>query len=537
MPLPDLGLDPLLFTQRSLADFQKVIGHLPGAWWVKDSEGRYLYANRAAEENLGNQSGGVAGKTDVEFLAPEPAEIFRQHDQQVLRTGESMEVIEALPCADGSTRTWYSAKFLVVLGESRCSAGFAVELSRLIQANGDMEGMLHQILDAISDMVIVKGPQSKLQWANKAFLNAYGMTNLQLKALVDAPFSEPPDLTQQYVKDDLHVFSTGLMLEIPEEPVVRHDGKVLMCHTVKSPIFDVRGNVVKTVAVIRDITDRRRLELELHQAQKLESVGRLASGIAHEINTPIQYVGDGLYFLRSAFTNLLALTDQYRAFVGKIADSGTSATDVAALRAAEEELDIAYMVAAVPKSLDAVRDGTARVANLVRAMTEFGHPDAGEREPMDINRALRNTVTIAANETKQVADVALDLGDIPEILAYPSDLNQVFLNLLVNAAHAIGDRKRPPGERGTITISTRREGESEIVVAIADTGIGIPEALRTKIFDAFFTTKGIGRGTGQGLAIARMIVVEKHQGSLTFDTKVGEGTTLYVKLPIAPTKH
>ena len=120
---------------------------------------------------------------------------------------------------------------------------------------------------------------------------------------------------------------------------------------------------------------------------------------------------------------------------------------------------------------------------------------------------------------------------------YPSDLNQVFLILLVNAAHAIGDLKRPPGERGTITISTRREGDSEIVVAIADTGIGMPEALRTKIFDAFFTTKGIGRRTGQGLAIARMIVVEKHQGSLTFDTKVGESTTLYVKLPIATTKH
>jgi two-component system, NtrC family, sensor kinase len=531
MPLRNLAIGPLQSEQQGLADFQRFIGNLPGLWWIKDVEGRYLYANRSTEESLGNQPGGIVGKTDLDFLAPEPAQILRQHDQQVLRTGENLEVLETLPSTDGSTRTWYSAKFLVVLGESRCTAGFAIELSRLIQANGDIEGMLHQILDAISDMVLVKGPHSKLQWANKAFLNAYGMTNAELKGLVDAPFSEP-DLTQQYVKDDLYVFSTGLTLDIPEEPMIRHDGKILMCHTVKSPIFDARGKVIKTVGVIRDTTERRRLELELRQAQKLESVGRLASGIAHEINTPIQYVGDELFFLRTAFTSMLALNHQYRAFVGKIEDSGALATDIAALRATEEELDIDYVVAAVPRSLDAVQDGTERVANLVRAMKEFGHPDAGEREAMDVNRALRNTVTISAHETKQVANVVLELGEIPEILAYPSDLNQVFLNLLVNAAHAIGDLKQPASKPGTITITTRREGESEIIVSIADTGIGIPEASHSKIFDAFFTTKEIGRGTGQGLPIARMIVVEKHQGSLTFDTKVDEGTTFYVKLPI-----
>lgn len=535
MPLPNLEIEPLLCSPHELANFQRLIGHLPGAWWIKDSAGRYLYANRAAENNLGNPRDGVLGKTDFDCLAPEPAEIIRQHDQQVLRTGENLEVFETLPSEDSSTRTWYSAKFLVLLGEARCCAGFAIEITRLIQAKGDMEGMLQQILDAISDMVLVKGPHSKLEWANKAFLTAYGMTNAQLKGLVDAPFSEP-DLTQQYVKDDLHVFSTGLTLDIPEEPMIRYDGKVLMCHTVKSPIFDARGKVIKTVGVIRDTTERIRLELELRQAQKLESVGRLASGIAHEINTPIQFVGDEMNFLRSAFTNMLTLNHRYRAFVGKIEESGASATDIAALRAAEKELRIDYLIANVPRSLEAIQDGTARVANLVRAMKEFGHPDGGERASMDVNRALRNTVTISANETKLLADVALDLGDIPEILACPSELNQVFLNLLVNAAHAIADLKPPSGKRGTITITTRREGDSEILVSIADTGTGIPEASRPKIFDAFFTTKEIGRGTGQGLAIARMIVVEKHQGSLTFDTKVGEGTTFHVRLPIGRTE-
>jgi signal transduction histidine kinase len=165
-------------------------------------------------------------------------------------------------------------------------------------------------------------------------------------------------------------------------------------------------------------------------------------------------------------------------------------------------------------------------------MKEFGHPDGGERRSVDINRALSTTVTITANETKQVAEVVLDLGDIPEILAYASELNQVFLNLLVNASQAIAEVNKRTGERGTITITTRSVGDSAVVISIADTGGGIPEELHSKIFDAFFTTKEVGKGTGQGLAIARMIVVDKHQGSLTFDTKLDQGTTFHIKLPI-----
>lgn len=512
-----------------LAAFQRFVRHLPGAWWVKDGDGVYLYANRATEENLGCPPDGVVGKTDFDLVPPEAAEVFRQHDQQVLRTGENLEVFEHMPGAHGALRSWYSAKFVLGLSEPRRTAGFAIDISRLTQAKTDMEGMLQQILDAISDMVMVKGPHSKLEWANKAFLTTYGMTMEQLKGLVDAPFCEP-DLTLQYVKDDLHVFATGLTLEIPEEPMMRHDGKLLTCHTVKSPIFDASGKVIKTVGVIRDTTERKHLELELRQAQKLESVGRLASGIAHEINTPIQYVGDQTHFLRSAFTDLVAMAELYRAFVRKVEAGEASATDFAALHAAEEELDVDYMVTGVPVALEAIQEGAARVATLVRAMKDFGHPDGGERRSVDINRALDATVKISANETRQVADVVLDLGDIPEVLAYASELNQVFLNLLINASHAIADVHERTGKRGTITITTRCAGDS-VVISIADTGAGIPEALHSKIFDAFFTTKEVGKGTGQGLAIARSIVIEKHKGSLTFDTKLTQGTTFYIKLP------
>jgi two-component system NtrC family sensor kinase len=203
------------------------------------------------------------------------------------------------------------------------------------------------------------------------------------------------------------------------------------------------------------------------------------------------------------------------------------------MREAEAKADLAFVAENVPAAFDAILDGTARVTNLVRAMKEFGHPDQGEKSEMDINRALKNTLTISSNELKFVAEAELDLQPVPLVLCYPSDLNQVFLNLLINAAHAIGEVVSSTGGKGRIKISSRFVNDA-VVVSISDTGNGIPEAVRSRIFDPFFTTKEVGRGTGQGLAIARMIVIEKHHGTLTFDTETGKGTTFHVTIPAAP---
>jgi two-component system NtrC family sensor kinase len=514
---------------QAFADFTR---HLPGAWWVKNAAGQYLYANQAAVANLGAPPGGILGRTDFDLLPKEAARTVRFHDEKVLRTGENLEVIEQINDHNGATRAWYCAKFpLFGAGDGeRCAAGFAIEITSLLSDSRDAEGMLQQILDAITDMVLLKGPHSRLEWANKAFLSVYGMTNAELKGLIDAPFSEP-DVTQQYVKDDTHVFSTGQPLEIPEEPVMRHDGTVLTCHTVKSPIFDSRGKVIKTVAVIRDTTERKRLELELRQAQKLESMGRLASGIAHEINTPIQFVGDQAHFVRSALNRVLALCEEYRALVVKGESGGLTAEDFAAIHQAERDARLPFVLDNVVPAIESILEGTHRVTELVQSMKEFVHPERAERGFADINHALRTTSTICANELKYVADVEMNLGELPLIDCYVNELNQVFLNLLVNAAHAIADVVTGSMERGKITITTRHVSD-DVIVSIADTGAGIPEAVQPKIFEPFFTTKEIGKGTGQGLPIARLIVVDKHRGSLTFETKIGSGTTFHIRIPV-----
>jgi PAS domain S-box-containing protein len=273
-----------------------------------------------------------------------------------------------------------------------------------------------------------------------------------------------------------------------------------------------------------DVTERRRMELELAQAQKLESVGRLASGIAHEINTPMQFVSDNLSFVRDAFGTIIPLLDKYK--------SCAAADRRSELDEAERDADLDYLMENVPKALECSVEGLGRVTTLVRSMKEFAHPDQKEMAPADLNRALSTTLVIARNEYKYVADVETDFEALPPVDCRIDELNQTFLNIIVNASHAIADVVSGTRNRGKIRMHTRRDGD-QVVISISDSGNGIPESIRDKIFDPFFTTKSVGRGTGQGLSIARNVVVEKHGGTLTFESEIGRGTTFVIRLPIA----
>ncbi len=274
---------------------------------------------------------------------------------------------------------------------------------------------------------------------------------------------------------------------------------------------------------------RRRAEVEERHAQKLEAVGRLAAGIAHEINTPMQFVGDGVDFLKEGFGDLNRMLEAWRS--AALAHSDARQDAIARARDIEEEVDAELLGEDIEETFERIEEGVRRVADIVRAMREFAHPGADRFSPADINHILRNTATVARNEYKYVADLEMELGDIPPVECHAGDLGQVFLNLLVNAAHAIADRYGDSGQRGTIRICTA-VSDGGVVVSIADDGCGIAPEVADRIFDPFFTTKEVGRGTGQGLAIARTIVVDRHGGRIEFDTKPGEGTTFHVWLPL-----
>lgn len=280
-----------------------------------------------------------------------------------------------------------------------------------------------------------------------------------------------------------------------------------------------------------EIDQREHVEMELRLAQRLEAVGRLAAGIAHEINTPIQYVGDSVHFLETAFDDLRALVERYREGGAALARYPEQAALLAAIREAEERADLEYLRENVPPAFERTLAGIDHVAGIVRAMKEFAHPDQRDKVLADLNKALLNTLVVARNEYKYVADAETRLGELPPVSCYPSDLNQVFLNLVVNAGHAIAEAVGDGPQRGRITVSTRLDGD-RVEIAVADTGGGIPDAIRDRVYDPFFTTKEVGRGTGQGLAIARSIVVDKHGGTLHFDSVPGQGTTFFVRLPV-----
>jgi PAS domain S-box-containing protein len=290
------------------------------------------------------------------------------------------------------------------------------------------------------------------------------------------------------------------------------------------------GEPVGIQVIVRDITGRDLAEMELHQAQKLESVGRLASGIAHEINTPVQFVGDNTRFLKDAFVSLKTLLDKTSELRKAAAAGSVDPGILRAMQDMEEDLNCQYLLDEIPRAIAQSLEGVERIATLVRAMKEFAHPEAKEMGPADLNQALRSTITVSRNEWKYVADVETDFAELPPVVCNIGELNQVFLNLLVNAAHAIGDVVKS-GSKGKIAIRTEEE-DGKVHISFSDTGSGIEESIQSKIFDPFFTTKEVGRGTGQGLAIARSVIVERHRGALTFESAVGKGTTFHIRLPL-----
>jgi len=294
------------------------------------------------------------------------------------------------------------------------------------------------------------------------------------------------------------------------------------------------------MGTVLDITESKLAEQERQTAeaqsslsQKLESVGRLASGVAHEINTPMQFITDNTQFLKRAMTSLTEVLGAYRTVNEAIA-SGNKPDDALALaRAAEETNEIEYLLGEIPRTFDETMSGLQRVTHIIKSLKEFSHPNTTAKHPADLNKAINTTIAVSRHEWKYVADVVTELDpDLPMIPLCIDEMNQVMLNLIVNAAHAIGDAIKQRGEaKGVITIRTKQHGDN-VLVEVADNGTGIPESAQSHIFEPFFTTKGVGKGTGQGLAIIRTIVLKNHGGTISFTTVPGKGTTFHIWLPI-----
>lgn len=391
------------------------------------------------------------------------------------------------------------------------------------------------VFDSAAEGIIIFDDSGHIESMNKAAENIFGISS-------GSPVGESDSWTiQDLFVDFLRSESDNdncLVRRVQETMgrSVETDGKKTDGSTI--PIELVvgqfsHGNQRWYSGIVRDLSRRRILEAQLAQAQKLESVGQLAAGIAHELNTPIQFVGDNTRFLKDSFVTIEKVFEKLDLVLDAVSgDRYSSSSDfqpLAELSGLYQSSDLRFLREEIPRAIDQTLEGADNVARIVRAMKVFSHPGSKELQQIDLNGALESTITVSRNEWKYCAKVQTNFAsDLPKIYCLPAELNQAFLNILVNGAHAI--QAKGGDTLGQLTVSTRQD-ESNIYVDISDTGTGIPESIRNRVFDPFFTTKGVGKGTGQGLAIAYNVVVELHKGQLLYDTKDGEGTTFHIVLP------
>ena len=371
--------------------------------------------------------------------------------------------------------------------------------------------LLAEVIDLLPNYVFWKNRDGAYQGCNAGYAQAVGlMTPSELVGKRDGDLPFPPVAAQSLRTHELEVMADDRPLLDAELPMAL-SGRQSSCLVGLIPRHNEQGSVDGVIGVITDITqlkrahqERDRERAELAQARKLEAIGQLAAGIAHEINTPMQFISDSIHFVKDALAEL--------------SQSGTHSP--------ERE----FLEHQIPLALARSIEGVERVTDIVRAMKEMSHPDRAEMVAADLNQALENALVVTRKEYREIADIELHLGSLPEVLCHPGELQQVFMNLIVNAAHAVEEVALRTGTRGLIRIATRVEGE-QVHIEVADTGCGIPPSIQDRIFDPFFTTKPVGKGTGQGLSISRSII-ERHRGVLSVQSTPERGSIFSIRLPL-----
>jgi len=524
---------------REVQSQQKaILDNIPDIAWLKDWESRYIAANEPFAQACGFSREELVGKTDLDFWPLDLAIKYRQDDAEVIRTGQRKLLEETLVDKDGKMVWLETIKtpFYSDQGEVIGTTGIAREITVRKQAADELRRAhqeIEQLFDSITSILMGLTPAGEVRHWNVEAEKALGVKAGEAlgKKLHKLPlqwdWSKISEAIGECRKQCQPVRAENVRFR-------RQDGKDGFLGVSLSPIKEESGEITGLILLGRDVTEKLTLEMQLAQAQKLESIGQLAAGIAHEINTPIQYVGDNTRFLGDAFKDLLHLQEEYKSLL-EAGKTGAMAEDLLnRVESAIREIDLEYLIDEIPVAIRQSQEGVERVAKIVRAMKDFSHPGTAEKRAVDINKAIESTITVARNEWKYVAEMVTDLDpSLPLVPCRPDELNQVVLNIIINAAHAIADIVgRKPEEKGTITIKTRNNGNG-VEISISDTGGGIPEEIRSRIFDPFFTTKEVGKGTGQGLAISHSVIVDKHGGAINFETAPGQGTTFIIRLPVA----
>jgi two-component system, NtrC family, sensor kinase len=414
----------------------------------------------------------------------------------------------------------------------------------LERAKAESDRRVKAIFEGVHTFVILALADGTVVEINRS---ALAFRNLQREEVTGAPLWDGPwpagdETTRLQIMQAMEDAAMGDISVIQTE-LIDSSGQKRRFSVTCQPVFGARGVVLYVLVEAHDMTDflnmqdcNRQLELEMMQNQKMESLGTLAGGVAHEINTPMQYIRDNLDFLGGNFDGMLALLREAEAMLAQVRRGDGVCADLqrraADWSAQAQALDLNFLADETPQAIRQSCDGVERVCEIVRAIKLFSRADHPETAPESLEKLVANTLMVSRNQWKYVAEVITDVQpDMPQVHCHAGEISQVVLNLVINAVHAIEDKMGPAGAGGRIVVTLRAVGD-KATVTVADNGAGIEPRHQGKIFDLFYTTKEPGRGSGHGLSICRTIVTRKHNGSLTFQTEVGVGTAFTVTLPI-----
>ena len=505
-----------------------------------DPEGVVIHVSHVVEQVLGYRPDELIDKKYFYDFYPESKrEDLKTRTFEMFKRKETLVNNEAhLQAKDGSLVwcTWTFVPNLNPDGTVRTYRASIVDINARKQAEEKMR-LQSEALSAAANAIVITNSKGVIEWINPAFTKFTGYSAEEAIGLTPAILLSGQHDAAFYKK----LWSTVLAGKVWQgEMINRHkNGSFTMEEMTITPILNHLGEITHFISVKQDITERKRAEADLQQAetelrhaQKMESIGNLAAGIAHEINTPVQFLLNNITFLIDAFSSLKQLNHKTHELLEGFQEEKQDC--LTAIKEAESEANLEFFLSEGSLALEQSVDGVDRVRKIVHAMKEFSHPGEDKPTLVDLNGAIASTITVCRSEWKTVAEMITHFDpDLPLVPCYSSEINQVVLNIIVNASHAIAELKttHKMEEMGNITVSTQQDADW-VEVRISDTGGGIPESLHGKIFDPFFTTKEVGKGTGLGLSIVHGIIEKKHGGRITFETKVGKGTTFIIRLPL-----
>jgi len=510
--------------------------------FYKDTRGVYLGCNSAfADMIMGLPREKIIGNTVFDMPDGIPLELAEKYDakDRELFDNPGVQVYESRArCADGIKRHFHFSKATFPGSDGKIAGIVGVMLDITDRVENEMEirrvnEELDLLLKSIGNIIIGVSVKDRITHWNPLAEKVFGYSTDEMlgKQLAECVIEWDWKRIYEAISNCITEDSVVILDDVK---YIKQDGNDGILELTINPLKR-GGDVLEGFIILgRDLTERRILENKLQQGRKLEAIGQLAAGVAHEINSPMQYVGDNLAFISKSYAGYRELLRKHEELMLVSEDNQKARQLVTSIRELEKSIDLQYLGEEMPRAIAQSIEGVERISTIVKSMKAFAHPGTDKKMPADINQSIENTITVSRNEWKYVADVERDFDvNLPPVPCFETELNQVIVNMIVNAVDAIKEAMdKKIIDKGILRISTKMiNGFAEI--RVTDNGAGMPVEIRQKVFDPFFTTKEVGDGSGQGLSIGYAIIVKKHGGTLRFETETARGTTFIITLPLS----